>query len=166
MTVGPGGLSGVRIETEPGLEIKGRVVAAAGRAVPGVSILAADAEGRSGGYANSLADGAFKTGGLGAQPYTLAKGSDLAGWAIRTATPGDEPLTLALQPGGHIAVRVLGADEQPVKDAFPQVKSIGGQRVLMPCRARPTRTEPSSSTRPPTSSTSRSTRTSGKDEAP
>jgi len=83
--------------------------------------------------ANSLADGAFRIGGLEARPYTLATGSDLAGWAIRSGlSPGDEPVILTLQPGGHIAVRVLGADDRPVKDAYPHVRSVGGQRVSMP----------------------------------
>jgi hypothetical protein len=132
VTVGAGGVSGLRVELEPGLEITGRVVDASGRGVSGVSILASDTEGHPSGHANSLPDGAFKIGGLGAQPYTLATGSDLAGWAVRTATPGDEPVTLALQPGGHIAVRVLGADDRPVKDAYPRVKSIGGLRVSLP----------------------------------
>ena len=135
VTVGAGGVSGLRVELEPGLEITGRVVDVSGRAVSGVLILASDAEGRSGGYANSLADGAFRIRGLEAQPYTLAAGSDLAGWAIRSGlSPRDEPVTLTLQPGGHIAVRVLGDDERPVKDAYPRVRTVGGQRVSMPGR--------------------------------
>ncbi len=29
-------------------------------------------------------------------------------------------------------MRVVGADEEPVKDAYPQVRSLGGQRVALP----------------------------------
>jgi len=135
VSVGPSGLSGVRVEMERGLEITGRVVDTAGRPASGLLLLLADAQGRSGGYANSLADGAFKIGGLEAQPYTLTTGSDLAGWAFRTGLiPGDEPVTLTLHPGGHIAVRVLGPDDQPVKDAYPRIQAVGGQRVQMPGR--------------------------------
>jgi len=95
--------------------------------------VAADAAGDWGGYADTLADGSFRIDGLGAQPYTLETGGDLPGWAVRGGvTPGDEPVTLALRPGGRIAVRVLSADGQPIKDAYPEVRRIGGLPVVMP----------------------------------
>ena len=63
----------------------------------------------------------------------LAAGSPLAGYAVRGGvTPGEEPVTLTLRPGGRIAVRVLGADGRPVKEAYPSVETVDGLRVEMP----------------------------------
>jgi hypothetical protein len=133
LDVGSDGASNVRVEMERGVDLRGRVVDAAGRPVPSLEILAADADGDFGGNSHTLADGSFRIDGLGAQPYTLVTGGDLAGWAVRgSVTPGDEPVTLALRPGGRIAVRVLGADGQPTKDAYPEVRRIGGLPVVMP----------------------------------
>ena len=118
---------------ERGVELRGRVVDPAGRPVPSLEIVAADAGGDFAGSAYTLADGSFQIDGLGAQPYTLVTGGDLPGWAVRGGvTPGDEPVTLALRPGGRIAVRVLGADGRPVKDAYPEVQRVGGLAVVMP----------------------------------
>ena len=56
-------------------------------------------------------------------------GGDLPGWAVRGGvTPGDEPVTLALRPGGRIAVRALDADGRPVKDAYPEVQKSAAWR--------------------------------------
>jgi hypothetical protein len=41
-------------------------------------------------------------------------------------------VTLALRPGGRVAVRVLGADGRPVKDAYPFVQRVDGLPVSMP----------------------------------
>ena len=133
LNVGPEGLSDVRVEMERGVDLRGRVVDAAGRPVPSLEILAADAGGDFAGSSYTLADGSFQIDGLAAQPYTLVTGGDLPGWAVRGGvTPGDEPVTLALRPGGRIAVRVVGADGRPVKDAYPEVQRIGGLPVVMP----------------------------------
>ena len=89
-----------------------------------------------GGYVpgtTSRADGSFRIEGLASKPYVLAAGSPLAGFAIRGGvTPGEEPVTLTLRPGGRIAVRVLGADSRPVKEAYPSVETVDGLRVEMP----------------------------------
>jgi hypothetical protein len=133
LSVGPEGLSDVRVELERGVDLRGRVVDPAGRPVPSLEILAADAGGDFGGNAYTLADGSFKIDGLGAQPYTLVAGGDLPGWAVRGGvTPGDEPVTLALRPGGRIAVRAVDIDGRPIKDAYPEVQRIGGLAVVMP----------------------------------
>jgi hypothetical protein len=133
LNVGPDGLSDVRVELERGVDLRGRVVDPAGRPVPGLEILAADASGDFGGNSYTLADGSFQIDGLGAQAYTLVTGGDLPGWAVRGGvTPGDEPVTLALRPGGRIAVRVVDVDGRPIKDAYPQVQRIGGLSVVMP----------------------------------
>ena len=105
LSVGPEGLSDLRVEMERGVEIRGRVLDAAGR-----PFRARDPGGRRRRRlrrsAYTLADGSFRIDGLGAQPYALVTGGDLPGWAVRGGvTPGDEPVTLALRPGGRIAVR-------------------------------------------------------------
>jgi protocatechuate 3,4-dioxygenase beta subunit len=132
LNVGPAGLSDVRVEMEQGLELRGRVVDSAGRPAPNVEVVAAD-QTRSLGSVYTLADGSFRMGGLAEDPYTLVSGGDLTGWAVRgNVTPGKEPVTLALRPGGRIAVRVLGADGRPVKDAYPEVQRVDGLAVAMP----------------------------------
>jgi hypothetical protein len=68
--------------------------------------------------------------GLGAGPYTLAAGSALAGFAVRSGiVPGEEPVTLRLEPPGRIAVRVLREDGRPVKDAYASVRRVNGLPV-------------------------------------
>ncbi len=131
LNVGPDGLSDVRVEMERGLELRGRVVDAAGRPLrvwrswpPTRAVDLAET-------VYTLADGSFRIGGLGEEPYTLVSGGDLTGWAVRGGvTPGGEPVTLALRPGGRIAVRVLGADGRPVKDAYPDVQRVDGLAVV------------------------------------
>jgi hypothetical protein len=81
----------------------------------------------------TLGDGSFRIGGLGEEPRTLASGSDLAGWAVRgNVAAGGDPVTLTLRPGGRVAVRVLGADGLPVKDAYSSVERVDGLLVSMP----------------------------------
>jgi hypothetical protein len=41
-------------------------------------------------------------------------------------------VTLTLRPGGRVAVRVLGADGRPVKDAYPYVQRVDGLPVWIP----------------------------------
>ena len=127
------GLSDVRVEMERGLEIRGRVVDEAGRPAPGLEVVASDARQVYAVTVWTLGDGSFRIGGLGEEPYALAGGSDLAGWAVRgNVRPGGDPVTLALRPGGRVAVRVLGADGRPVKDAYPYVQRVDGLPVSMP----------------------------------
>jgi protocatechuate 3,4-dioxygenase beta subunit len=133
LNVGPAGLSDLRVEMERGLELRGRVVDTAGRPAPGLQVVAADGAGGSADSVYTLADGSFRMGGLEEEPCTLVSGGDLTGWAVRGGvTPGGEPVTLALRPGGRVAVRVLGADGRPVKDAYPDVQKVNGLAVAMP----------------------------------
>jgi hypothetical protein len=76
-----------------------------------------------------LPDGSFHLGGLDASPYALVCGSDHAGFAMRTgATPGDDPVTLTLRPGGTILARVASPDGTPVKDVYLRIVSWDGVR--------------------------------------
>ena len=132
VSVGPTGLDGLRVEMERGLEIAGRVVDAAGRPVGGTFVAAHDGE-RSESSAHTLPDGTFRLGGLEERPYALATGGELVGFAIRHGVrPDGDPVTLRLEPGGRIAVRVLDAAGQPVRDAYPWVRGVGGVRLRVP----------------------------------
>lgn len=132
LNIGAEGVSDVRVELERGLELRGRVVDSSGRPAANVEVVVADADG-SFGSVYTLADGSFRMGGLEEKPYTLASGGDLAGWAVRGGvTPGNEPVTLALRPGGRIAVRVLGADGRPVMDAYSEVQRVNGLTIALP----------------------------------
>ena len=133
LNVGPAGLSDLRVEMERGLELRGRVVDAGGRPVPNLQVVAADAARGLAESVYTLADGSFRMESLDEEPYTLVTGGDLTGWAVRGGvTPGGDPVTLALRPGGRVAVRVLGADGRPVKDAYPDVQRVDGLPVSMP----------------------------------
>ena len=133
LNVGPAGLSDLRVEMERGLELRGRVVDAGGRPVPNLQVVAADAARGLAEGVYTLADGSFRMESLDEEPYTLVTGGDLVGWAVRGGvTPGGDPVTLALRPGGRVAVRVLGADGRPVKDAYPDVVRVNGLAVSMP----------------------------------
>jgi hypothetical protein len=113
--------------------VTGRVVDGAGRPAPGLEVTATTANAVYVVTVWTLGDGSFRAGGLAEEPHTLASGSELAGWAIRgPVTPGGDPVTLSLRPGGRVAVRVMGADGLPVKDAYPYVQRVDGLPVSMP----------------------------------
>jgi hypothetical protein len=133
VTVGPGGLSDVRVEMEAGLDMRGRVQDVAGRPAAGLQVFAIDTDANQptilGGAAPVLPDGSFHLSGLDARPYTLVCGSESAGFGMRTgATPGDDPVTLTLRPGGRVLARIVGPDGAPVKDMYPRVVSWDGIR--------------------------------------
>jgi hypothetical protein len=132
LDVGPAGLADVRVEMERGLELRGRVVDGAGRPAPTLEVVA---EARRSHVVNAwtLGDGSFRIGGLMEEPYTVATGSELAGWAVRgNVTPGGDPVTLTLRPGGRVAVRVLSADGGLVKGASPYIVQVNGLPVSLP----------------------------------
>jgi hypothetical protein len=81
LSVGPQGLSDVRVELERGAELKGRVVDSAGRPASAVAVVVTDAIGMDLlDYVEALADGSFRFDSLGTGPYTLVAGGDLPGW--------------------------------------------------------------------------------------
>jgi hypothetical protein len=135
LSVGTSGVPDVRVEMEPGLEVRGRILSADGRPAPDVFVVAVDADagvvGPLTGQGRSLPDGTFRVGGLEAKPYTLlAGGFGDAGYAVRGgATPGDEPVALTLRPGGRATVRVLGPDGAAVRDVWPRVAAWDGVRA-------------------------------------
>lgn len=135
LSVGSGGIADLRVEMEPGLEIAGRVLDAAGRPAPGQLVLATVDDGTSGGHANSTADGTFRIGGLAARPHAVVGGSESAGFGVRAGVvPGGEPLALTLRPAGRIAVRVVDTAGRPVAEAYPRVESVDGVRMRLPGR--------------------------------
>jgi large repetitive protein len=135
LSVGPSGVTDLRIEMESGLEIRGRLLDASARPAPGFLILVTPADGEGSGYANSGPDGSFRIGGLGPKAHAIVGGSELSGYAFQSGvTPGGEPLVLTLRPAGRIAVRVVDPVGQPVKEAYPRVETIDGVRVRMPGR--------------------------------
>jgi hypothetical protein len=88
-----------------------------------------------GGSEESAPDGSFRIGGLAAKPHALVGGSELAGFAFRGGVmPGGEPILLELRPAGRIAVRVVDAAGQPVRDTYPHVEKIDGAHVVLPGR--------------------------------
>jgi protocatechuate 3,4-dioxygenase beta subunit len=127
------GLADVRVEMERGLDLRGRVVDGAGRPAPNLQVAATAASEVYAEVVWTLGDGSFRIGGLGEEPCTLASGSDLAGWAVRgNVRPGGDLVTLTLRPGGRVAVRVVGADGLPVKDASTDVHRLDGLPVSLP----------------------------------
>jgi Carboxypeptidase regulatory-like domain len=135
LSVGPSGVADLRIEMEPGLEIRGRLLEVSGRPAAGYLTVATAADGEESGYANSGGDGTFRIGGLAPKAHAIVGGSELSGYAFQPAvTPGEEPLVLTLRPAGHISVRVVDPAGQPVRDAYPRVETIDGARVRMPGR--------------------------------
>jgi protocatechuate 3,4-dioxygenase beta subunit len=136
LSVGAAGVPEIRVELERGLEIAGRLLDAAGRPAPGLLILVTPADGEGSGHADSAPDGRFRIGGLVASPHTLVGGSELAGYAVRSGvTPGGDPIVLTLRPAGRIAVRVVDAAGQAVREAYPRVESIDGLRLRIPGRS-------------------------------
>jgi len=133
LNVPPEGLADVRVEMERGLEVRGRVVDGAGRPAPNLEVTATAVSEVYVETVWTLGDGSFRIGGLGDEACTLATGSDLAGWAVRgNVRPGGEPVTLSLRPGGRVAVRAVGADGLPMKDASAYVQRVDGLPVSMP----------------------------------
>ncbi len=133
LSVGPAGVADLRVELDRGLEIRGRLLDASGRPAARVPMRVAPADGEGGGFVDSAADGSFRIGGLAPEPHLLVGGSELAGYAVRSGVvPGGDPIVLALRPPGRIAVRVVDAAGQPVRDAYPRVDRLDGVRMRLP----------------------------------
>jgi len=135
LSVGAAGVSDVRVELEPGRELRGRIIDVSGRPAAGYQVIAMLSEGAGTSSRNSGVDGSFRIGGLAPKPYTVVAGSELVGYAIRSSVlPGGEPLELTLRPGGRVVLRVVDARDQPVRDAYPIVEGVDGTRVRLPGR--------------------------------
>jgi carboxypeptidase family protein len=132
LSVGASGVSDLRIEMERGLEIRGRLLDASGRAAPRYVMTATAPDGGASARESSGADGSFRIGGLAQKPHSVVGGAELAGFAFRAGvTPGGEPLVLALQPAARITVRVVDPAGAPVKDAYPRLETIDGAPVRL-----------------------------------
>ncbi len=131
LSVSSAGVADVRVEMEDGVEIRGRVVDAAGRVVAEASVTAVDADGGSSSFGErTLPDGSFRLSGLEPRPYTLLAGAERVGYGLRAGvTAGGDPVTLTLRPGARLAVRAVGANGAPVNDAWPHVSAWDGVRV-------------------------------------
>jgi Carboxypeptidase regulatory-like domain len=135
LTLGESGVSDLRIELSPGFEITGRVVNAAGQGLAGVQVtgIGTRAKERSRGGARTRGDGSFTLANLLDVPHSVAAGSDIAGFAVRSAVkPGAHDVTLTLQPGGRARLLVLDAQGAPVSGAYPMVSRLNGAEVAVP----------------------------------
>jgi len=118
----------VRVEMEAGLEIRGRVVDAAGRPATDIRVYAVDPEsGRVVASAVAQPDGTFRLADLGERRYVLVAGSGSTGFAmLPDVAAGGESVALALRAGGRVAVRLAAADGAPTKDAYPRIVEWDG----------------------------------------
>ena len=131
VSVGPEGVTDLRIALEKGLEIAGRVVDAAGRGLGDLVVLATSTERAT--AARTLADGAFRFGGLTDGAFALVAGSPEAGFAVKAPVrPGAKDLRLTLRPAGRLQILVRGPDETPLAKVYPRVIAIDGVRVRVP----------------------------------
>ena len=132
VTVDPAGTSGLRLELERGLDVRGRVLDRRGRAVSGVGVTATSVDYDSA-YGQTLPDGTFRLGGLGPSTYSLCAGAELAGYAVRAGVrPGDSELSLNLRPGGKVRLLVRGTSGAPVPKAHAYVSNVDGAAVEVP----------------------------------
>jgi hypothetical protein len=120
----------LKIALERGLELRGRVVDAAGNGVGGVSVAATDGTEarRAESRARTLGDGSFVLAGLKERSYALFAGSDAAGFAAHPgAAPGAHTeLVLSLRPAATVAIRVVDAAGAPIEGASVRPDRIDG----------------------------------------
>ena len=122
------GLEGLRLEMDRGLAISGVLLDERGRPVPLQAVFAAGADGFE--RAFTAKDGSFRVEGLTDRPYALSAGSSLAGFATRRGVrPGTAPITVALQPGARVVLRVVSPEGRPVAEAAATVLTVDGERV-------------------------------------
>jgi hypothetical protein len=142
-TVGPAGLADLRIPLEHGQTIRGRVIDASERGIPGVPVTASTSRSSSEHLmaAQTTHDGAFALGQLRSSPYVLVAGSPATGFAVVTdVVPGDSDVVMTLRPSGRVRLQVLDAEGAPAADATAQIVSIDGATAgplasPMPCDA-------------------------------
>jgi uncharacterized GH25 family protein len=130
ITIGEAG-GDVRLTLARGLTIRGRVMDTGGQAAGGcpVSISGSSVPGYQD-FVVTIADGSFEVKGLLPGAYTLFAGSTLAGFAVRSGvSPGASDVTLALQPGGQVRLRIRGPDGVPVPRAHAELRKVDGLPV-------------------------------------
>jgi protocatechuate 3,4-dioxygenase beta subunit len=127
ISVGPTGLSDLRVELAQGLTIAGRVVDSRGGAVGGLEVIAATEKGGQISSAVGLPDGTFVVKSLPAGSYTVSAGSDLQGFAVLPGvTPGGSAITLALRPTGRARLNARNTEGGPVLGAFATLVESNG----------------------------------------
>lgn len=141
--VGPldNGRREVAVRLEPGRSIRGRVVEASGKGVPGVEIAAWPEAERpvatgDGWHASTTTDneGAFELVGLGAGTYNLIveRKPPYADTPDVTCEAGAEGIRVQLRPAAKARLRVVDPDGQPVHDADLQVRRVDGGWIANP----------------------------------
>jgi large repetitive protein len=133
VTIGPSGVSDLRLAMARGLALRGKVVDARGRPAANLQVSASPVDSERGGFGfgTSLADGSFTVDGLEQRPYVLLAGSWTgAGYGLLgPVNPGDRDLVVRLRPPGRVRVTVLGPDGAPVKGVHPRVVRAEGYRI-------------------------------------
>jgi hypothetical protein len=126
--VGAGGVQRVEVSLEGGARLSGRVLTAAGYAVPGAVVAVAHAHGTFRRTATADAAGRFALEGLPSGSYAvLARGR--GGAAVQAhahlAPGGREDLTLSLEEAARLLVQVLGPDGRAREGATVVLRSGG-----------------------------------------
>jgi hypothetical protein len=131
--VGPAGLVDWRVEMVRGQKLHGRVVDGAGRAAPGVPLLAY-ATGAMGlaDFTVSSDDGGFRFDRLQAAPCDVAAASPLGIAIRRDASPGEKDVLLTLSPAGRVHLAIVDGQGVPVANARARVAALDGRPVLLP----------------------------------
>ncbi len=119
----------IRLSLSHGHELRGRVVDAAGRAIPQAAVIAS-ATSAAGvldafEFSQALDDGSFQYPALEDRPYALCAGNEAAGFGVRTSvTPGGPEVVLTQRRPLHLQLLVKGPDGRPLPGA-----SIGSTKL-------------------------------------
>jgi hypothetical protein len=128
-SVGPSGLSDVRLALPKGARIIGAVRQTDGQPAVDVFVSAA-AEGRfERAHARSRADGSFEIEGLDDGTYTMTAQRTDGAFALQRDVRTGGSASLSLRPGGRLQVTVKGATGAPVPDAWVAVTRVDGITV-------------------------------------
>lgn len=126
-TVGPSGLSDVRLEIQSGATIAGTVRRADGSPAVGVSVQAAAGSRSPGGHARTRADGSFEITGLEDGAYTVTAQDAVGGFARQRDVRSGSRATLSLRAGGRLTVTATTAEGAPVAGAMAMVTHVDGE---------------------------------------
>ena len=134
VAVGEGGLDNVRVELSRGLEITGRVVDPANRALGDLDLTATNEKGTSG-WARVLPDGTFRVRGLSDGTHTLVAGAERSGYGFEPGVAaGATGVVVTVRPASRLSVRVVDPAGQPVAKAMARIESVGGAKASFPGR--------------------------------